>query len=487
MNISKKYLIVLTDENAPEKQIEAVDENKNPLFNLQIRASKSGKPFYLDVSRLKGRSISFLAGGKEFVFDGETDRIPSFYSCALRPKLHYTVPYGWLNDPNGLIFFGGKYHIFCQHNPLGTAWGNMHWHHSTTVDFIHFENLGDALFPDDMGTVFSGSAVCDKNNVSGLGKNALLLYYTIAEYQNSDNAPRFSQGLAYSTDGKRFKKYAENPVVANIRGENRDPKVVFVPEMNAYVMALYLDSDEYCLLKSENLLKWEIFQNIHISGDGECPDLFYLESCKKWVLSGASDYYLVGRFDENGFVCEQEPLRFYRELNGKKSYAAQTFSNTQGRALKMSWENINPNNGRFCGQLSVPFEMSLITLPDGKMRLKASLCREIEGRLKRVSSDESIGSSYIADIRFESDCKLDIDGTSLEISIKDNRISYGEKSIPLTFSGEHNMRIIADKMSVEILADGGLIFSCMELLCRDEKRSISVRGGNADISLFRII
>ena len=209
MIIKKNYLVAYTDENAPEREITAKDENENLLFKLNIRESKTGKPFYLDVERFKGKSVFFYQDDSEFCFDGETDDIPvpEDETQSFRPEMHYTVPYGWLNDPNGLFFKDGKYHIFCQHNPLATAWGNMHWFHSVTEDFINFEHIGDALFPDASGTMFSGSAICDEENVSGLGKGAILLYYTIAEYRNSSRAPEFSLGLAYSTDKIHFKKY----------------------------------------------------------------------------------------------------------------------------------------------------------------------------------------------------------------------------------------------------------------------------------------
>ncbi|MBE6719703.1 MAG: glycoside hydrolase family 32 protein [Ruminococcaceae bacterium] len=489
MLISKKYLVINTDPAAPEKQIVALDENKELLFRLQVRPAKDGIPFYLDVERFKGKSVEFLCDKKEFVFDGETEcKTPTCNS--FRPEIHYTVPYGWLNDPNGLIFYGGKYHIFCQHNPLSTVWGNMHWHHSVTTDFADFEHIGDVLFPDKNGTMFSGSAVCDTQNVSGLGKNAMLLFYTNAEYSNNSTAPKFTQELAYSTDSVHFTKYAGNPIVPNITGENRDPKVVFVPEMNAYVMALYLDGDEYCLLKSDNLLNWNEFQRIHIKGDCECPDLYYLKESGKWILSGAADYYIVGSFNKNGFAAEQEPVRYYCELDGKNSYAAQSFFGTHGRVLRITWENIDPENNQcFCGQMSVPAEMSLVTLNDGRMRLKASLCSEIENRLKPVQSGcagKYITNGFcVADIESKSDFSVNIDDTELNINIKKNTISLGGKSIPLSLSGHINLRLIIDKMSIEIFADDGLIFSVIKSINNAHERIITVSGDDAKVKILK--
>ena len=494
MTVSKKYLVVLTDENAPEKHVIARDEKGGLLFELNIRQSEKGAPFYLDVERFIGKNVFFYCGKDEFFFDGETELCPapSKENESLRPVLHYTVPYGWLNDPNGLIFYDGRYHIFCQHNPLGTSWGNMHWNHSVTNDFIHFKHLGDALFPDATGTIFSGSAICDKENVSGLGKNALLLFYTAAEYSHGFHKPRFSQCLAYSTDGVHFTKYGSNPVVPNIKGENRDPKVVFVPEMNAYVMALYLDGDEYCLLRSENLLDWTRFQTIHLSGEGECPDLYYLKQSGKWIFSGAADYYLVGHFDKNGFVAEQGACRYFRELDGRLSYAAQSYSGLEGRVLRISWENINPENAQcFCGQLSVPLEMSLVTLNNGKMKLKGSVCSEIETKLKPIceGKDKSYtvqSTSFVADIRFKNeDFSLSVDDTVFNISVSNNTVSYKDGKIPLTLSGKHNIRLIADKMSIEILADDGLIFSCVRAVSLSNTRTLSLSEEGIEVTVLK--
>ena len=490
MIITNNYLVVCTDENAPEKHIIAKNDNGDKLFELQIRVSESGLQYYLDVERFKGEDIRFLCDGEEFIFSSQSDSLPPYTDSAqrFRPQLHYSAPYGWINDPNGLIYENGRYHIFCQHNPLGTAWGNMHWHHSVTTDFIQFEHLGDALFPDSEGTMFSGSAICDTQNVSGLGKNTLLLYYTSADYADGS---KFTQCLAYSTDGRNFTKYKNNPIVPNMRGENRDPKVVFVPEVNAYVMALYLDGNEYCLLKSDNLLDWESLQTIHIEGEAECPDLYYMNDCKKWVLSAASDCYIIGHFDKNGFIAEQPPLRFYQELDSRCSYAGQSYSGIGNRVLRLTWENINPKNSQcFCGQLSVPLEMELIDSHDGTKRLKASLCSEIESKLELEqeggAGEYQISSaSYVAYIESDGNFALDIDGVKLYINADKNTISFEDNSVALTAKGTHNVMLIVDRMSVEILADDGLVFTCIKNLCGSHLRRLSVAGKSPEVRILK--
>ena len=155
--------------------------------------------------------------------------------------------------------------------------------------------------------------------------------------------------------------------------------------------------------------------------------------------------------------------------------------------FKYSFANINPENNQcFCGQLSVPFEMGLTVLSNGEMRLRASLCREIESRLRSVEYGQRISGPYVADIRFGSDFTADIDGVRLRISPSENRIFLGEKAIPLTLDGEKNIRLIVDRMSVEILADNGLIFTSFKSVCNDDVHSLSVISGEADISVLQI-
>lgn len=181
----------------------------------------------------------------------QTDEIPkcSNMDNRYRPYIHFTTPYGWLNDPNGLVYADGVYHMFYQHNPAGTERENMHWGHAVSSDLFHWEHLGNALCPDNKGTVFSGSAIADRKNLLCLRKKEtpLLLFYTAAGGTSrlSEGEP-FSICLAYSTDGGRtFERYAGNPLLPNIVKNNRDPKVVWCPPLESYVMALYLEKSQY--------------------------------------------------------------------------------------------------------------------------------------------------------------------------------------------------------------------------------------------------
>lgn len=210
------------------------------------------------------------------------------YDEPLRPQFHFTAKSGWLNDPNGLAYFKGEYHLFFQHNPFGTQWGNMTWGHAVSKDLVHWRQLDNALSPDELGTMFSGSAVVaefaqsDISIATGPGsdrsaRSALVCFYTAAGGTNDASKGRpFTQCLAYSHDGRTFSKYPGNPVIPHIEAENRDPKVIWHGPTKRWVMALYLNESRFALYGSADLVTWSRLSNIELPGASECPDLFPL-------------------------------------------------------------------------------------------------------------------------------------------------------------------------------------------------------------------
>ena len=233
-------------------------------------SDRKGTPFTVRVDRLpEGSSaLKMLAMGNTIKGSGD------LYKEALRPQFHFSARRGWLNDPNGLVFFGGEYHLFFQHNPYGAEWGNMHWGHAVGPDLVHWEELGEALDPDRFGAMFSGSAVVDRDNTSGLGREGvppIVLIYTAAGQD--------VQCLASSTDrGRTWAKFAGNPVVPRISGGNRDPKVCWHEPTNRWVMALYVEhpgpTHTIQFLSSPDLKGWKA--EGRVEGLFECPDLFEL-------------------------------------------------------------------------------------------------------------------------------------------------------------------------------------------------------------------
>ena len=363
IQIKRKYLIFSTNTYASEKHLLLLS-NSNEAYKLNIRLDNVSPNFdaYIDVSRFIGQELSISSEPSMDIRFREADTmdIPNLYNEAYRPQIHFTTKNGWINDPNGLIFIDGKYHLFYQHNPCEPRWGNMHWGHAISRDMLHWEETDIALFPDESGTMFSGSAIADEKNLLGLQAGdtpTVLLYYTATS--------PFSQHLAYSTDGLKTIRKMEAPVIPHIVGSNRDPKVVYCEEWGAYALVLYMTSDTYALFRSDDLINWNKIQDVAISGENECPDLFPLmadDGSRKWVFIGAHDIYVIGDMRSDGFHPTQEsrPLHY-----GKSAYAGQTFSGLpNGRTVRIDWDRWGINTPRFNGQMSFPAELTLKKVDD---------------------------------------------------------------------------------------------------------------------------
>ena len=239
------------------------------------------------------------------------------YSEQYRPQIHFSAKRNWINDPNGLVYFDGEYHLFYQHNPLGPEWGNMSWGHAISTDLIHWKQLNVALMPDDLGDIFSGCAVIDKNNTAGFGNNAMVAIYTSAGKVQS-------QSIAYSTDkGRTFTKYSANPALANPGiADFRDPKVFWHNESNQWIMSL-ATNQTISFYGSANLKSWKRLSEFgngigSHGGVWECPDLFPLTTVngRKWELlvsnsgapnGGTGTQYFIGNFDGTNFTAEDAP------------------------------------------------------------------------------------------------------------------------------------------------------------------------------------
>ncbi|MFO0769042.1 MAG: glycoside hydrolase family 32 protein [Nitrospiraceae bacterium] len=408
----------------------------------------------------------------------------------LRPQFHFTAPKGWLNDPNGLVYREGMYHLFYQHNPFGTEWGNMTWGHAVSTDLIHWKHRPNALEPDDLGTIFSGPAVVDTSNAAGFGKSAIVCFYTAAGGTNkaSEGKP-FTQCLAWSTDGEVFHKLKENPVVPHLDGENRDPKVVWHQESKQWVMALYLSGDSFCLLGSKNLREWTELSRLHLKGASECPDFFELpidgdRHERRWVFWAANGDYQVGRFDGRTFKPETEVLK---STFGNTGYAAQTYSNApKSRRIQIAW--LNGSNFKGCPwnqQLGFPNVLSLRSTKGGP-RLAFWPIDEIKRiRHGRLVLDKGEAESTSGLLDFEGEWQVPNQG-SLELSVNGRPITVDAASGVLSAMGSEikldlsvgrlSLRLLVDRASVELYAQSGLVHAAFFVLPIDgAKRGMSVR------------
>lgn len=384
---------------------------------------------------------------------------------SLRPVYHFTAQKGWLNDPNGLVFYKGEYHLFFQHNPFGTEWGNMTWGHAVSKDLVHWEQLSNALEPDELGTIYSGSALVDQFNKSGFGTRqgpAMVMFYTAAGGNNEASKGKpFTQCMAYSTDGRTFTKFSGNPVIGHIEHENRDPKVFWHQESASFIMALYLDGDRFALFRSPDLKKWTRSGDVTMPGSSECPDLFELPFGKKsyWVFTDASGHYRLGNFDGYKFTPLTEPIEGDR---GANSYAAQTYSDLpKGRRVQISWMR----DGRYPGQpfnqqMTIPRELTLRATPSGP-RLSLLPVKELEKlRKRRVTPAEAKGDALEIRATFSRD-------QNASLSLGPAEITYDAATKTVTCLGRSakvlssdlkvDLIVYLDKTSVEVFADHGLI------------------------------
>lgn len=305
------------------------------------------------------------------------ERNPQEVSRKYRQKIHFTPDIGWINDPNGMVWYDGEWHLFYQYNPFGARWSNMSWGHAVSRDLVNWEILPVALYPDELGQIYSGSAVIDKYNTAGFGENAMVAIYTSSgKYQ--------TQSLAYSTDrGRTFTKYKGNPVLPSERADFRDPKVFWHEPTSRWIMPLAC-ADAMEFYSSPDLKNWTFESRF---GDGygchggewECPDLIELpyKDTTKWVLlcslrrdryHGSSVQYFVGDFDGHTFKCDTPENETRWISYGRDNYALVTWSNAPDeRKVAMGWQNNwqyakgkeFPSHG-FRGYMTLAYDMTLI-------------------------------------------------------------------------------------------------------------------------------
>ncbi|WHY73004.1 glycoside hydrolase family 32 protein [Fictibacillus enclensis] len=299
------------------------------------------------------------------------------YNHPYRPQFHFSPKEKWMNDPNGLVYYDGEYHLFYQYHPESTVWGPMHWGHAVSPDLIHWEELPVALYPDELGMIFSGCAVVDRDNTSGLKEgeeDVLVAFYTQHEENNE------KQSLAYSHDrGRTWIKYDQNPVIANPDMKDfRDPKVFWSQENAKWIMCLAA-GDEIQFYESSNLINWEYLSSFGNDfgahgGVWECPDLFQLKvdgtDTKKWVLivsinpggpnGGSATQYFVGEFDGKAFHPDEGPADIRWADGGKDFYAAVSWSNTEvERKIWIGWMS----NWQYANEVPTDPWRSAMSLP----------------------------------------------------------------------------------------------------------------------------
>lgn len=358
----KKFLHLPVQDDAPEGKVNIVVNNEGQLAqSMNIRLARERVDSYvpLDLSAYVNQKVSIDISGmpssslcwKELKM---SDSFDMTNKEKFRPVYHHTPAYGWMNDPNGMFYKDGVYHLYFQWNPYGSVWANMHWGHSTSTDLMHWNFEGSAIVPDAWGAIFSGSCVVDHNNTAGFGKGAVVAFYTSAKATPWGDVQ--SQSMAYSLDnGKTFTKYEGNPILTSSEKDFRDPKVFWYAPGKHWVMILAV-GQHMEIYSSVNLKEWKkesefgAMQGAH-GGVWECPDLVEIPvegtREKKWVLicnlnpggpfGGSAAQYFVGSFDGKKFVNESPTQTKWMDW-GKDNYATVTWNNApDGRCIALGW------------------------------------------------------------------------------------------------------------------------------------------------------
>ena len=359
-----RYLWLPIQESAPEGKLQVIVSNVAQM-EQNVRFAREKVDYYVALDMqpwlgAKGLSVVIQNVPKGSVCfskikqndDKQYMLIPEKY----RPSYHHAPERGWMNDPNGLFFKDGVWHLYYQYNPYGSMWGNMHWAHSTSTDLVHWQQQPVALAPDAWGTMFSGSCVVDHNNTAGFGKDAIISMYTSSRPTPFGGDVQ-AQCIAYSNDGgKTFTKYVGNPVITDEKKDFRDPHVFWNEEAGFWNMILAA-GQEMQIYSSANLKDWKYESSFgheygNHGGVWECPDLMKMKvrgtDKEKWMLicninpggpfGGSATQYFIGEFDGHKFICEDDPSETKWMDYGKDHYATITFDNApEGRHVGIAW------------------------------------------------------------------------------------------------------------------------------------------------------
>lgn len=520
--VNRRYLHLPVRTGAPMIRVKLVDAAQpaaSPTailreFNIELVEKDPEFRVFVDMDQFQGKTIRIAAdevdeGGKPFEGVTQADEIPdskNLYREARRPQFHFTSRRGWLNDPNGLVWYDGEYHLYYQHNPYGWNWGNMHWGHAVSKDLVHWTELPIALYPpkfDDWA--FSGSGFIDSKNTAGFvadgDKPPLVAAFT---------STGRGECIAFSTDrGRTFREPTGNPV---LKHSGRDPKVFWHESSKRWVMAVYDEPGQgrriIAFHTSPDLKTWTP-QGL-VDGFYECPDLFELAvdddpARRLWVIHAADGQYLVGNFDGRRFSVSPGASTRKHRLRHGNFYAAQSYSNVpDGRRIQIGWANgITFPGMPFNQQMTVPCRLTLRTVAPGsdgreQIRLFAEPIKELETLRKAESRKSWSDLALDADANPLQDLSGDLFEILATIEVKPGRtapVEFNLRGIPLTYDptaselrikdvkaplaaeeGLVKLRILLDRGSVEVFGNDGRVAISVGIAPEAANRSLGVRS-----------
>lgn len=520
--VEKKLLNLPVQNGAPKTWFRLLDGDKILReFDIELAASPEQTNFWVtvDLTDFMGKSITLwadniLPNSQGFDMVCQEDKLiggENLYQEKYRPQFHFSPMRGWTNDPNGMVYYDGEYHLFFQHNPYGWNWGNMTWGHAVSKDLVHWEELGDAIHPDEHGTIFSGSAVVDWNDTTGFQTGddpPLITIFTYAGDNNlSSRGVKFTQGIAYSNDrGRTWTKYEGNPVQGHIVGGNRDPKVIWHTPTNQWVIVLYLDKKQAAFFTSPDLKTWTLTQEMEALF--ECPELFELpvngnKDRMKWILYGASGEYYIGEFYGKEYTPDGGAIPFNY---GDCFYASQTFNDIpaeDGRRIQIAWGRSGHKDMPFNQMMNFPVELTLRDTADG-LRMFAWPVKEIELLWEKTHTWENLNveqatealkavKGNLLDITFvfkpEDKGRFDfvIAGLKIQYDSRKQVLRCKDKTVSLKpEAGRVALRLLVDRLSVEIFGNGGLVYMPMSNVCDDENTGIEISSRSGEIKILEL-
>jgi fructan beta-fructosidase len=511
IRISKPYLHLPVQTGARKaRMVFLVADNTVREFEIELAEGEPDFLVFADVRSFIGQTVTVAVdalrdGSKALDAIVQADDVPgadAMYTEALRPQFHFSSRRGWLNDPNGLVYHRGEYHLYYQHNPYGWAWGNMHWGHAVSTDLVRWTELPVAIYPHRFGDwVFSGSAVIDAADTAGFrtGDEDVL----VAAYTSTGRG----ECIAFSGDrGRTFTDFDGNPVVKH---GGRDPKVIWYAPGRHWVMAVYDErqgSKGIAFHTSPDLKAWTFAGRI--DGYFECPELFEAPLAgepgeSRWVVYAADGAYAVGAFDGKTFTPEHEGK--HRLNYGNAFYASQTYSNipaADGRRIQVAWGRVATPGMPFNQCMLFPVSLTLHRTPEGP-RLIALPVREIETLYARTHAFKvaplAEGANPLENVRgelFDVDAEfavgdaaqvgLLVRGLPVTVDVKAGQVECHGCKAPLPVEGgKVRLRVLVDRTTVEVFAAGGRVYMPVGYLAPAEDRTLAAfaRGGAARATL----
>ena len=530
-NQSKKYLLLPVQESAEMSNIKVIGSSRQ-LKTLNVRLANNHIDYYVPLC------LQEFAGEKGLMLDVHvngtyrTDGGISTFSCwknmnfsdtfdmknreQYRPVYHHTPAYGWMNDPNGMFYKDGVWNLYFQHNPYGSQWENMTWGHSTSTDLVHWKYEGDAVESDALGTVFSGSAVVDKENTSGFGKGAVIALYTSAGESQT-------QSMVYSTDnGKTFHKYEGNPVITSNVPDFRDPHMFWNEDIKKWNMILAA-GQHMEIYTSDNLKDWKLESSFgemygNHGGVWECPDLMKMKvrgtDKEKWMLicninpggpfGGSATQYFIGDFDGYKFTCESKPEVTKWMDYGKDHYATVTFDNApEGRRVAIAWMS----NWQYANQVptmqyrsgnSIPRDLGLFEYKGETYCSVVPSPEMTAARSKKATKSLSESCEMVVNLKGNATITLSNDNGEKVVMYYDAKAETFSmdrtKSGKVDFSNDFaattkaptygkvsQLRIFIDKSSIEVLDAEGKMAMTNLVFPTKPYNKVTVKGGKYQV------